>query len=194
MLKRHCCRLLFRGASLLLLIAASVVWACGQYRAASCTYRKVETDGLKYKYFDFGISTGAGRVIIGWQRGWWEYDSIDRLRETLAVLPGHGPRFTTFPPSKMLYMGWERSFARRLGFAIEVTSLRRVSGVTLSFPMWAVVLTLSIEPLVTTLRWLKRNRRKRRGQCIRCGYDLRATPTRCPECGGEDRTSELSGR
>jgi hypothetical protein len=50
-------------------------------------------------------------------------------------------------------------------------------------PAWVVVLGASVLPL----NWLRirfqHHRRRLRCLCIVCGYDLRASPDRCPECG-----------
>jgi hypothetical protein len=51
---------------------------------------------------------------------------------------------------------------------------------------WLVVLVAAPLPLARArqvVRGYVRERRRRGGLCVSCGYDLRETPDRCPECG-----------
>ncbi len=49
---------------------------------------------------------------------------------------------------------------------------------------YAYLLALfSLLPAIRLYRWRRRRKLNRPGHCATGGYDLRATPDRCPECG-----------
>ena len=52
-----------------------------------------------------------------------------------------------------------------------------------SVPIWMTFCVIELPASLWFLAAWKRYRRKQRGGCPVCGYDLRATPDRCPECG-----------
>jgi hypothetical protein len=50
-------------------------------------------------------------------------------------------------------------------------------------PLWAVTVGSLLLPAQRVLERWRTNRQVRIGRCSNCGYDHRATPDRCPECG-----------
>jgi hypothetical protein len=54
---------------------------------------------------------------------------------------------------------------------------------TVSAPYWFLLVLLTLLPGLWLFFYSRRRWRTQKGLCLVCGYDLRATPDRCPECG-----------
>ena len=50
-------------------------------------------------------------------------------------------------------------------------------------PFWPIALMTGLVPLIYMRSCFLSRRRSRRGLCHTCGYDLRASKDKCPECG-----------
>ncbi len=83
------------------------------------------------------------------------------------------------PPPAVDFLGFRVQRTVRAGYTLA-------EGRLFVVPYWFLSLAFSIGPLLwlrATLRRRRAGKRRSAGRCARCGYDLRATPDRCPECG-----------
>ena len=107
-----------------------------------------------------------------------------RARRGQSITPGY-VRLGPNGPQQQLPTKPPPLVARLAGFVAVTEPTADASPYRLIvLPLAYAVTLLAVPPGVLTLVALRRRARFRRGRCERCGYDLRASPLKCPECGG----------
>jgi hypothetical protein len=112
-------------------------------------------------------------VDEGWTfNGGWNRNGVNGFQARVTTLAS---------PPVLGFRWWDRSYDQGTPGQQEPV---RVYGVVV--PMWAVVLPLLTCSAAALARWRREHVLRLRladHKCSRCGYDLRATPGQCPECG-----------
>jgi hypothetical protein len=178
--------------SVLLFLLAGGLWVRSYYKADAIILSSVPGDPATISR-RLLVSSNIGGIDI-------EYDSLTikpgrfvrssrrRLLELQQLQEYQGqPRWRTHTPWRGL--GYWRTLVRfRYSWLPNVTlpAIPELadSHFSVVVPYWVLVLLFTILPAT---RWRlavhRRSKIKQMGKCRRCGYDLRATPDRCPECG-----------
>jgi hypothetical protein len=173
--------------SLLLCVAVCVLWVRSYVRADDVHWRQ--------DYLTEGTAETRKAILSSVRGVLWGFVH----RDTTPLGPGDRDDFlhleanpfenrwdvVPWPDESDLPYG-NRWWQRR-GFYFDREQYRvfdtTASALEIGMPYWLLAAVTGACPVA----WLSNNRRRRRrsrlSQCLSCGYDLRASPERCPECG-----------
>jgi hypothetical protein len=175
--------------SLVLCVAVCVLWVRSYFVADSRGHLWVVTEVQTFdaRQWYVGETCGVLWLRTGHMR-WMQGSRIDAdITDELYTLYRQMEEERHVEPYDYFSSG-DQSWVHRRGVSCSlVRPSPPTTGYWLSFsvPHWLVAALLA----APSVRWLyAAARRKRAGTgslCLRCGYDLRATPERCPECGTE---------
>jgi hypothetical protein len=199
-LPRWGCAALASGALLLpLLLACGTIFVTRRFTrgvwAASAVLLLLSTAAClrsAWRIDELAFTAGKDRYELVARAGGIR---IMRLEDVRDVFPA---AFTTVPRTPTTDTDWEPETAGALRWRDTRLGVERMRGTVwyggqtyvlftgFVFPWWMLCAASAVPPALASAGAAILRRRKARktpGRCHQCGYDLRASPAGCPECG-----------
>jgi hypothetical protein len=168
---------LLSALSLLLCLAAGGLWV-RSYFAWDKAFACGAVAGDVQRVVD--VSSARGRLSVAFERadgfslGSPPREGARAFTEDVALAP---------PPRTRLGFAFEKQVASLTYDHTTAVPPRRTTW-TVTVPHGSVVAVAAVLPALSLIALRRRLAAARHvGRCQRCGYDLRATPASCPECG-----------
>jgi hypothetical protein len=188
-------RWMFNGlaaVSLLLCVAACILWIWSLHQGFLLTYDQVASRPGVWIVSERAISLERWRLLI-------EQSRREQSSSVMAFGP-QGQMFELTPSRPDSGFGWQavsryRGTSSRPGIHWELVRFvwsssgdpsSTPSRQVLIIPLYAIAMFFAVLPAVSLRRWRSRskiNADEAARRCAACGYDLRASLGRCPECG-----------
>jgi hypothetical protein len=176
------------GVSLLLLLTACALWIRGFWAGETfigAHSRVVDHDQLSREL----IFISGSRQFWLTYRVQWRYLADTEIAESQRRSWFNFSHYSE-PPERFTILAGASSSPvwNRVGFAYWTRWGSQSFDRNWTVPFWFPIVLLGPLPAWWFRRTYAGRLQRRRavlGLCVRCGYDLRATPDRCPECGAE---------
>jgi hypothetical protein len=173
------------AAAVVLFVVVCVAWVVSLFRTDTIGWAGFD-DRSAQTWQNWGLSSFGGELdVYRMESGTARFDESPHHLSGIPV-PGmqphafhHGmPRRERWSLRAFVYRDFPEGGpdASMPGFRLRFVAV----------PHWFVAILCAVAGWPAGTRWLKRylaSRRPKPGCCRKCGYDLRASPERCPECG-----------
>jgi hypothetical protein len=167
------------GASLLLCVATCALWARSYTTPDSLTLRRGDQYSLTSHRGSLAVITCVTYTVPDNSRPPFPASSRWSLSATWEfTLTADTWMYPSNPPFPGVRIGsWWAPGGGDLGLMAAFT------GYQITAPHWIFALLFGCAPVLWLVQRRRRKFRRSHGLCAKCGYDMRATPNRCPECG-----------
>lgn len=156
--------------------------------------------GSKFQTRYLAVASRGGGVVFGLVLGRYVATDSEEAGFLPMLLQYHRMRANDGRAAGLVHTAWRKyplsedpqlygfGYQNRLYTEAEDSAFNYRQHWAIVVPHWFVFLLMLLPTNRLFIRYIRKSRWQARGCCLKCGYDLRATPGECPECGTQSKS------